>query len=141
MELKNKKWTEEEFFKTREEVLAQWPTGKEVDLQEAIDYNKKIPAHKNFAKKLIEAKEAGITLAQPRAGVALLDSHIELLNYLDKEGGADLLPSTIDSYTRQNRYEECEVGIQESIKARRSLLMDSQELTMVLKDVDKFLNL
>ncbi|HBL05726.1 MAG TPA: methylaspartate mutase subunit E, partial [Clostridium sp.] len=82
MELKNKKWTEEEFFKTREEVLAQWPTGKEVDLQEAIDYNKKIPAHKNFAKKLMEAKEAGITLAQPRAGVALLDSHIELLNYL-----------------------------------------------------------
>jgi len=99
VELKNKKWTEEEFFKTREEVLAQWPTGKEVDLQEAIDYNKKIPAHKNFAKKLIEAKESGITLAQPRAGVALLDSHIELL------------------------------------------LMDSQELTMVLKAVDKFLNL
>ncbi|MEG0132954.1 MAG: methylaspartate mutase subunit E [Clostridium sp.] len=122
MELKNKKWSEEEFFKVREEVLAQWPTGKEIDLQEAIDYNKKIPAHKNFAKKLIEAKEAGITLAQPRAGVALIDSHIELLNYLDKEGGADLLPSTIDSYTRQNRYEECEVGIQESIKARRSLL-------------------
>ncbi|MEG1704933.1 MAG: methylaspartate mutase subunit E, partial [Niameybacter sp.] len=40
----------------------------------------------------------------------------------DKEGGADLLPTTIDSYTRQNRYEECEVGIQESIKAGRSLL-------------------
>ena len=122
MELKNKKWTEEEFFKIREEVLAQWPTGKEVDLQEAIDYNKKIPEHKNFAKKLIKAKEAGITLAQPRAGVALIDKHIELLNYLQDEGGADLLPSTIDSYTRQNRYDECEIGIEESIKAGRSLL-------------------
>ncbi|GAA0123771.1 MAG: methylaspartate mutase subunit E [Clostridium argentinense] len=122
MELKNKKWTEEEFFKVREEVLAQWPTGKEVDLQEAIDYNKKIPEHKNFAKKLVKAKEEGITLAQPRAGVALIDKHIELLNFLQNEGGADLLPSTIDSYTRQNRYEECEIGIKESIKEGRSLL-------------------
>lgn len=122
MELKNKKWTEEEFFKVREEVLAQWPTGKEIDLQEAIEYNKRIPDHKNFAKKLIKAKEEGITLAQPRAGVALIDKHIELLNFLQNEGGADLLPSTIDSYTRQNRYEECEVGIKESIKEGRSLL-------------------
>ncbi len=122
MELKNKKWSEEEFFKTREEVLKQWPTGKGIDLQEAVDYNKKVPDHKNFAKKLIAAKEAGITLAQPRAGVALIESHIELLNFLDKEGGADLLPTTIDSYTRQNRYDECEIGIQESLKAGRSLL-------------------
>ncbi len=122
MELKNKKWTQDEFFKVREEVLAQWPTGKEVNLEEAIEYNKRIPDHKNFAKKLVAAKEAGITLAQPRAGVALIDKHIELLNFLQDEGGADLLPSTIDSYTRQNRYEECEVGIKESIKEGRSLL-------------------
>ncbi|NMA58366.1 MAG: hypothetical protein GX954_06590, partial [Clostridium cochlearium] len=46
MELKNKKWTDEEFHKQREEVLQQWPTGKEVDLQEAVDYLKKIPAEK-----------------------------------------------------------------------------------------------
>jgi len=122
VELKNKKWTQEEFFKVREEVLAQWPTGKEVNLEEAIEYNKSIPDHKNFAKKLVAAKEAGITLAQPRAGVALIDKHIELLNFLQDEGGADLLPSTIDSYTRQNRYEECEIGIKESMKEGRSLL-------------------
>ena len=122
MELKNKRWTDEEFFKVREEVLSQWPTGKEVDLQEAVDYLKKVPEEKNFAIKLKKAKEEKRTLAQPRAGVALIDDHIELLNYLDKEGGADFLPSTIDSYTRQNRYEECEVGIDESIKAGRSML-------------------
>lgn len=120
--LQNKKWTEEEFFEVRKEVLAQWPTGKDVDLQEAIDYNKKLPEHKNFAKKLRWAKENRITLAQPRAGVALIDEHIELLRYLQNEGGADLLPSTIDSYTRQNRYHECQVGIDESLKAGRSLL-------------------
>mgnify|MGYP000763211086 FL=1 len=70
----------------------------------------------------MDAKKRGITLAQPRAGVALIEQHIELLNFLDKEGGADLLPSTIDSYTRQNKYENCERGIEESKKAGRSLL-------------------
>jgi len=120
--LKNKKWTEEEFFKEREQVLNQWPTGKEVDLQEAVDFLKKVPDHKSFPKKLMKAKEEGVTLAQPRAGVALIDAHIKLLTYLQDEGGADLLPSTIDSYTRQNRYDECEIGIKESKLANRSLL-------------------
>lgn len=122
MVLRNKRLTDDEFFREREEVLNQWPTGKEVDLQEAVDYLKKVPEEKNFAIKLAKAKKAKVTLAQPRAGVALLDEHITLLNFLEKEGGADFLPSTIDSYTRQNRYDECQVGIDESIKAGRSLL-------------------
>lgn len=122
MELKNKKWTEDEFFKEREEVLSQWSTGKEVNLDEAISYLRRVPEYKSFPKKLKKAKEAGITLAQPRAGVALIEKHIELLCYLQNEGEADLLPSTIDSYTRQNRYDECESGIIESRSAGRSLL-------------------
>lgn len=122
MDLQNKKLSEEEFFKTREEILTHWPTGKDVDLQDAVDYLKKVPDEKNFAKKLRKAKAEGVTLAQPRAGVALISEHIKLLNYLEDEGGADLLPSTIDSYTRQNRYNECQVGIDESLKAGRSLL-------------------
>lgn len=122
MELKNKKWDEADFFKVREEVLTHWPTGKDVDLQEAADFLKSIPEHKNFAAKLRKAKQEGITLAQPRAGVALVDEHIKLLQHLQNEGGADLLPSTIDSYTRQNRYNECQVGIDESIKTNRSML-------------------
>lgn len=122
MKLKFNRWTEEEFMKVREEVLKQWPTGADVNLDEAVAYHKALPDHKNFAKKLVDAKERGITLAQPRAGVALIDEHIELLNFLDQKGGADLLPSTIDSYTRQNKYEECERGIIESRRAGRSLL-------------------
>jgi methylaspartate mutase epsilon subunit len=122
VELKNKKWSEEEFFDVRKEVLNQWPTGKDVNIEEAVEHLKKVPENKSFPKKLIKAKESGITLAQPRAGVALIDEHITLLKHLQDEGGADLLPSTIDSYTRQNRYDECEIGIQESLKAGRSLL-------------------
>lgn len=122
MNLKNHKMTEDEFYKIRQDVLQQWPTGKDLDLQEAIDYQKKVPNHKNFPLQLRLAKENGVTLTQPRAGVALVGEHIELLTYLQDEGGADLLPSTIDSYTRQNKYEEAEKAIWESRQAGRSLL-------------------
>src|SRR5690554_120698 len=94
----------------RQTVLAGWPTGQDVDLDEAIQFHKKLPSELNFGVRLVQAKEQGKTLAQPRAGVADLNSHRELLLYLQDEGGADLLPSTIDSYTRQNRYEEAEKG-------------------------------
>ncbi|MCX5773440.1 MAG: methylaspartate mutase subunit E [Fusobacteria bacterium] len=122
MELQNKKWSYQEFFKMREEVLNQWPTGKSVNMQESIEFLKKVPAEKNFSLKLQKAKEQGVTLVQPRAGVALIQEHIKLLKYLETEGEADLLPSTVDSYTRQNRYKECDHGIRESRKLGRSLL-------------------
>ncbi len=122
MELKNKKLTNDTFYKIREEILSHWPTGKEIDFQEAAEYLRNIPEDKNFSLKLKKAKKEGITLAQPRAGVALISEHLELLRYLQDEGGADLLPSTIDSYTRQNRYNECEIGIRESREAGRSML-------------------
>ncbi|MEL3909041.1 MAG: methylaspartate mutase subunit E [Treponemataceae bacterium] len=119
---KNKKISEADFMAEREEVLATWPTGKDVDLKDAIDYIKKIPPELNFAQKMEAADKAGITLAQPRAGVPLLEEHINLLKFLQDEGGADFLPSTIDAYTRQNRYEEGERGIEQSQKAGRSLM-------------------
>ena len=123
MKLQNKKWTDEQFYKVREEVLATWPTGEEVrDLEANIAYVKTVPESKNFEIALEKADQAGKTLAQPRAGVATIEQHIELMQYLQNAGEADLLPSTIDSYTRQNRYENCEEGIAESLKAGRSML-------------------
>lgn len=122
MEVMNKKWSDEHFYKVREEVLAQWPTGKDLKIEDGIEYQKHIPEHKNFTKKLNDAKAKGITLIQPRAGVALVDEHIKLLKYLQDNGEADLLPSTIDSYTRQNRFKEAQHGIEESVKEGRSML-------------------
>ena len=124
MELKNKKWTEEEFFEVRKKVLATWKTGSdpELNLEDAIEYIKKLPEHKNFAIKLSKAKANGSrTLVQPRAGVPVIQKHIELLQHLE-DSGADFLPSTIDSYTRQNRYVEAEKGIEESIRENRAML-------------------
>lgn len=122
MEICNKRLGNDEFNAIRTEVLGQWPTGKQVDLQEAMDFHKKLPESKIFSLKLKKAKEQNVTLIQPRAGVALIKEHLELLTYLQDKGGADLLPTTIDSYTRQNRYEEAENGISESIKSNKSML-------------------
>ena len=122
MDIQNKRLSDDVFYKERAEVLTQWPTGKDVDLQEAVDYHKAMPKSRDFGAKLLEAKAAGRTLVQPRAGVPVIEEHIKLLQYLESEGEADLLPSTIDSYTRQNRYEEAENGISESIRLGRALL-------------------
>ena len=122
MDIQNKKIPEGEFQALRKEVLTQWPTGKDVNFQEAVDYHKSMPENRLFSEKLIRAKKEGVTLIQPRAGVALLDEHIKLLTFLQDKGEADLLPTTIDSYTRQNRYAEAENGIEESVKNGRSML-------------------
>ena len=122
MDIQNKRISDGEFEALRREVLAQWPTGKDVDLEEAVAYHKAMPDSRKFGKKLIEAKRNGNTLVQPRAGVPVVEEHIKLMQYLEKEGEADLLPSTIDSYTRQNRYAEAENGIAESIRLGRAML-------------------
>lgn len=113
----------EAFLRIRDEVLRQWPTGAAVaSLDDGVRRQKALPLHKRFAQACWEAHKAGRTLLQPRAGVALVENHIQLLNYLVREGEADLLPTTIDAYTRQNRYAEAATGIQRSEAAGTSLL-------------------
>lgn len=48
MNLRNKKWTEAEFFRVRREVLSTWPTGSSplLDLDKAADYLKSLPVEK-----------------------------------------------------------------------------------------------
>jgi len=123
MELKNKKIPLEVFLEERKKVLSDWATGNDeaLDLGVSLAYLKNVPEHKNFAKVLEKAKKSNITLIQPRAGVPVLEEHIKLLQHLETSG-ADLLPSTIDSYTRQNRYIEAEKGLKESQQIQRALL-------------------
>ena len=122
MNIKNKKIELADFMSLREQVLLEWPTGKEVDLEEAFTFHKNMPMNQSFSALLSEAKQNQYILIQPRAGVAALNKHIELLQYLQDVGTADCLPSTIDSYTRHNRYKEAQQGLEESIVEGRSLL-------------------
>jgi methylaspartate mutase epsilon subunit len=122
MEIRNRKLTEDEFFKERQEVLAQWPTGKDVDLDEAIAFHKSLPHHKNWVNKMRYAKEHGETYAITGMGKATIEEQIELLAYVEKEGLADILGTSVDSYSRQNDYAAAETGLEESIKRGRSVL-------------------
>lgn len=122
MDIQNRRIPDAEFEALRREVLTQWPTGKDVNLEEAVAYHKAMPESRVFSRKLAKAKEEHRTLVQPRAGVPVIERHIELMQHLEKFGEADLLPTTIDSYTRQNRYKEAENGISESIRLNRAML-------------------
>ncbi len=114
MQLQNKCWDEAYFKAERKKVLSSWHTGRNLDIEEAISYQSQIPRRKRMCNALLAAKKEDQTLVQPRGGVALPDAHIKLLNYLVEKGEADLLPTTLDSYTRQNRYEDAARGIEES---------------------------
>ncbi|MCD5415708.1 methylaspartate mutase subunit E, partial [Candidatus Bipolaricaulota bacterium] len=113
---------EEVFLDERKKVLTFWPTGKDVDLDDAFAYHKELPGKKNVAAVLAHAAKEGRTLVQPRAGVTLVEEQIKLLRFLQDEGEADILPTTIDSYTRQNRYEDAVRGVKESKQMGRSML-------------------
>lgn len=120
--LSNNQLPLDSFMNERREVLCAWKTGAEVDLEKGFAYHHALPESKKFPVKLKYAKDKHITLIQPRAGVPIVSEHIKLLTYLQNEGEADLLPTTIDSYTRQNRYREAENGIEESLRSGRAML-------------------
>jgi len=122
VKLENRKWELSHFEQEREAVLKSWPTGAEVDLADAFEFHRSLPESKIAYYKLKAGLNDGTIYLQPRAGVALLSEHINLLSRLETEGEADFLPTTIDSYTRQNRYTEAARGIEESKAAGRSLL-------------------
>ena len=79
MDIQNKRIPEAEFEALRKEVLTQWPTGKDVDLEEAVAYQKAIPEDRQFGKKLLKAKAEKRTLVQPRAGVPVVERQPKLL--------------------------------------------------------------
>jgi methylaspartate mutase epsilon subunit len=106
----------------REQVLQTWPTGRQVNLQEAIKYQQAMPLEKRFPLAMKTAQAEKKLLLQPRAGVPLIDDQIKLLRHLEQEGGADLLSTTIDAYTRQNRYEEAAHSLEMSLTERQALL-------------------
>lgn len=109
-----------DFHEKRKQVLQDWPTGSEVNLQQGIAFQQSLPGSKRFSLAMKHAEEQGKLLLQPRAGVALVDDHIALLKFLEQH--CDLLPTTIDAYTRQNRYQEAEKGIAKSTDSNQSFL-------------------
>jgi len=109
--VRDERLTDEELHRIDERVRSSWSTGEAIDFEDAIAYHETLPDHKRFATVL---ESADRPLLQPRAGVPGLDDQIELLEHLRTEGQADLLPTTIDSYTRDNEYGKAQEGLREA---------------------------
>ena len=105
----------------RKEVLAIWPTGKEVDLEEAVRYQLALPDSKRFHKVLQRIHEEGRISLFPRQGTPLLEDEIALIRSLN-ELDIHLLPFTTDSYTRNLQLDKVERGLEESVRTGRPAL-------------------
>ena len=120
-EVRNRKWTRDEFESVRSEILTQWPTGKDVDLEEAFSYHQNLPDHKIFSFKLNKAKQENKTLVQPRAGVPLIPEMIELLKY-SKMSARGLAADDDRQLYATESLQRAEVGIKESERTGKAML-------------------
>ncbi len=119
--VKQKRIDEDRFLEMRKEVLSQWPTGKEVDLEEAVEYQRGLPESKNFMKVTERVRREGKTLIWPRAGTPVLEDEIALVKTL-VELGIRHIPVTIDSYTRLLQFDKAQQALEESIRTGRPML-------------------
>ena len=119
--IRNKRIEESEFLKMREKVLAQWPTGREVDLDDAVAYQKKSPDSKSFFKITQKLHADGKTVVFPRAGTALIEDSISLYRKLEASG-VPYLPVTTDSYTRQLDFKKVAEALEETKKTGKKIL-------------------
>lgn len=134
MELRNKKWTDEELLEVRKEVLASWPTGKDIDLDEAIEYQRQLPDTKIWPKKVAQAKQDERLLIYSIAGHALVEETIEHVQFVERESQVDLYYIFADTYTRKGRYDQARQAIETSLKQGKSVLNGFPAVNHGLKD-------
>ncbi len=120
-DITNRRIDEDLFLEMRKGVLAQWPTGMEVCLDEAIEYQKGLPDAKSFLKVTQALHEEERTVVFPRAGTPILVDEISLCRRFE-ELGIPLIPVTTDSYTRALQLEKAEGALSESVRTGKPML-------------------
>jgi methylaspartate mutase epsilon subunit len=121
IKVKQKRIDEDRFLEMRREVLSQWPTGNEVNLEEAVEYQRGLPESKNFTKVTEKLRQEGKTVIFPRAGTPVLEDEIALVKTL-VEAGIRHIPVTIDSYTRLDQFDRAQQALEESIRTGHPML-------------------
>lgn len=122
MDITNTKWSEKKFFQERTKVLNMWNTGKDVNLEEAVEYHRSMSSSKNAALKALEAQKKGITYLCPSSGTDTIEGHKKLLLYLQNEGEADFLTSYIDSLSRNGHFEPALKGLKDALDSGKAVL-------------------
>jgi methylaspartate mutase epsilon subunit len=110
------------FAQMRQQNLARWPTGAGVDFEAAVERHKSLPRHKQLAWVMRSADAQRRCLTQPRGGFGTFELQKELMQILDRDGHADIVPTTTDSYTRNEQWQLAQKGIEETEKMGRSML-------------------
>lgn len=112
----------ETFARMRRENLARWATGAGVDFDAAVERHRSLPPHKQLAVVMRKAVAEGRCLTQPRGGFGTFELQKQLMQALDRDGLADIVPTTTDSYTRNEHWDLAQKGIAETEKLGRSML-------------------
>jgi len=121
LRISNKRIDDDLLMKKRRAELDKWPTGKEVDFDEAVAYQKSLPDSKIWWKVMTKLREEGRMSVFPRAGTPILEKMIELCQGL-RDSGVVLIPVTTDSYTRLGQYEKIEEILKECYRTGKPLL-------------------
>lgn len=127
MNVQNKRLTDDQFQKIRKEVLLQWETGKEIDLDEAVAYRRQFP-ERNCALAMKKAKENGDIIVMPQIGRAPFEQTLSALQFIEEN--SDASESDIDtmyliysdSYTRKSNFKMAQKGIERSIQEGTTML-------------------
>lgn len=110
------------FASMRKQNLARWPTGAEVNFEAAVERHRSLPRHKQLAWVMRKADAERRCLTQPRGGCGTFTLQKELMQALDRDGLADVVPTTTDSYTRNEQWLLAQKGIEETERLGRSML-------------------
>jgi len=120
MELSQRKWDEDFFLKEVQRHLDEWPTGKEIDFTEVLDYHKAMPEGKNFVKTALRAQRENRCLLGIVTGKPDVEEQIEELQYV--EPAVDFFQIVADSLTRNRRYKEAEEGYKKGLAMGKNLI-------------------
>jgi methylaspartate mutase epsilon subunit len=124
--IRNKRQSDEEFLKKRNEVLKQWETGKQVaNLGENIAAARELSQSKSYARTLAEHKKKGMNLFEPQFGQALTEYIIDGIAYVEANSG--LYPHGVwtifsDTYTRKCDFVRAAAGMERSRKEGMNML-------------------
>jgi methylaspartate mutase epsilon subunit len=116
------RWDDARFDAERGRILASWKTGAEVDLAEAAAFHNSRDPLTNTPRKRAWGRATGNVILQPYGGVTTLAGHTELVRHLAEVGGADIVPTTVDSQTRNLKYASAEEALRNSERQGRELL-------------------
>ncbi|SCL20028.1 Glutamate mutase subunit E [Micromonospora pallida] len=94
-----------DFLRRRERVFREQLDREPYDLDECTAWAVRNAQRGTMSGLLADAKAAGGTVVVPRAGVATMDGQRALMRELD-EAGAGVLPITVDSLTRELKFDE-----------------------------------